>query len=124
MPNVKHNHVEKTSHPCQFPIELVERLILGLTNEGDLVVDPYSGVGSTACAALLQGRRAAGAELSAEYISIAKWRVEQAKQGFLQRRPLGKGIYVPGPNDKIAKRPFELGELVDGDIAIRDLLFQ
>jgi DNA modification methylase len=44
IPNVKHNQVEKTAHPCQFPIELVERLILALTNEDDLVVDPYLGV--------------------------------------------------------------------------------
>ncbi|MGH2468558.1 MAG: DNA-methyltransferase, partial [Chloroflexota bacterium] len=44
-PNVKSNHVEKTTHPCQFPVELVERFVLALTREGDLVVDPYMGVG-------------------------------------------------------------------------------
>ena len=44
-PNVKSNHPEKTIHPCQFPIELVERCILALTNERDYVLDPYSGVG-------------------------------------------------------------------------------
>lgn len=97
IPNVEHNHVEKTSHPCQFPIELVERLVLALTNKGDLVIDPYMGVGSSACAAVMHGRRAAGSDLSEEYISIAKDRVEQAKLGFLQRRPLGKEVYVPGP---------------------------
>jgi adenine-specific DNA-methyltransferase len=43
IPNVKHNHPEKTSHPCQFPIELIERLVLALTNPGDLVIDPYLG---------------------------------------------------------------------------------
>ncbi len=40
-PNVKHNHIEKTIHPCQFPVELVERLVLSLTRKGDLVLDPY-----------------------------------------------------------------------------------
>lgn len=45
IPNVKANHVEKTSHPCQFPIGLVGRLVLALTNEGDNVFDPYMGVG-------------------------------------------------------------------------------
>ena len=72
IPNVKNNHVEKTIHPCQFPIELVERLVLSMTNPGDLVIDPYLGVGSAACAAVMHGRRAAGADLSDEYISIAK----------------------------------------------------
>lgn len=47
IPNVKNNHVEKTIHPCQFPVELVERLVLALTNDGDWVLDPYMGVGTT-----------------------------------------------------------------------------
>jgi adenine-specific DNA-methyltransferase len=72
MPNVKHNHVEKTIHPCQFPIELVERLVLALTNPGDLVVDPYIGVGSAACAAVLHGRRAAGADTVANFLQVAR----------------------------------------------------
>ena len=38
VPNVKNNHVEKTIHPCQFPVELVQRLILALTNEGHTVL--------------------------------------------------------------------------------------
>jgi adenine-specific DNA-methyltransferase len=105
IPNVKHNHVEKTDHPCQFPIELVERLVLALTDADDLVVDPYLGVGSTACAAILNGRRAAGADISAEYVRIARQRIELAMSGALRRRPLGKPVYQPGPNDAIAKAP-------------------
>ncbi|MGH2353836.1 MAG: DNA-methyltransferase, partial [Chloroflexota bacterium] len=50
-PNVKANHIEKTVHPCQFPVELVERFVLSVTAPGDLVFDPYMGVGTTACAA-------------------------------------------------------------------------
>ena len=46
-PNVKSNHVEKTIHPCQFPVELVERLVLSMTDPGDSVFDPYMGVGSS-----------------------------------------------------------------------------
>ena len=109
IPNVKHNHVEKTAHPCQFPIELVERLVLALTNPHDLVVDPYIGVGSAACAAVLHNRRAAGSDLSHHYLSIARQRIELAMSGALKRRPLGREIYVPGPNDKIARRPDSLG---------------
>ena len=40
IPNVKANHPEKTIHPCQFPIELIERCVLSMTNEGDWVLDP------------------------------------------------------------------------------------
>ncbi len=42
-PNVKNNHVEKTVHPCQFPVELVERLVLSLTEPGDTVLDTLYG---------------------------------------------------------------------------------
>ena len=48
IPNVKSNHVEKTCHPCQFPIALVQRLVLALSNEHDILFDPFLGVGSTA----------------------------------------------------------------------------
>jgi adenine-specific DNA-methyltransferase len=111
IPNVKHNHIEKTIHPCQFPIELVERLVLALTNEGDLVVDPYIGVGSAACAALLHNRRAAGADTIAEYLKVAADRVAMAWWGKLPRRPLDRPVYVPGPTDRIAQMPEELRAL-------------
>src|SRR5207247_3887571 len=70
-PNVKSNHVEKTVNPCQFPVELVERFVLTVTRVGDLVVDPFMGVGTTACAAVMHGRRAAGAECVPEYLDVA-----------------------------------------------------
>lgn len=111
IPNVKHNHVEKTIHPCQFPIELVERLVLALTNPGDLVVDPYMGVGSAACAAVLHGRRAAGADTVADYLQIARERVKRAFQGELRTRPLGRPIYQPSAGDRIAQRPDQLSSI-------------
>jgi adenine-specific DNA-methyltransferase len=95
IPNVKHNHIEKTVHPCQFPVELVERLILSLTEEGDLVIDPYMGVGSTAVAAVRQGRRAAGAEIVPEYLGIARERVVKAANGQLRTRPMHRPVYQP-----------------------------
>ena len=72
IPNVMHNHIEKTEHPCQFPVELVERLVLTMTEEDDLVLDPYLGVGSAAVAAVMHGRRTAGAELDPGYARIAR----------------------------------------------------
>jgi adenine-specific DNA-methyltransferase len=94
-PNVKHNHIEKTIHPCQFPVELVERLVLALTDEDDLVVDPYIGVGSTAIAALVRGRRSAGADLMPEYIDLARDRILAASEGRLLTRPIDREVYKP-----------------------------
>ncbi len=56
IPNVKTNHVEKTVHPCQYPIELVERCILALTAKEDWILDPFAGVGSTILASLKNDR--------------------------------------------------------------------
>lgn len=104
IPNVKHNHVEKTSHPCQFPVELVERLVLSLTNEGDLVLDPFMGVGSTAVAAALHQRRSAGAEVNAEYTGVARQRIRAVMAGSIRTRPMDRPVYrPPAPNG--AARP-------------------
>lgn len=95
IPNVKSNHVEKTDHPCQFPVGLVERLVLGLTNPGDNVLDPYLGVGSSAIAALKHDRNAYGCDLDQTYIDIALKRVQQLRAGELRTRPMNKPIYDP-----------------------------
>ncbi len=81
IPNVKSNHVEKTEHPCQFPVELIERLVLCLSDEGDWVVDPFLGSGTSVIAAIRHGRRGAGAETVAKYITLARERVRQEFQG-------------------------------------------
>ena len=106
IPNVKHNHVEKTDHPCQFPVELIERFVLSMTEPDGLVVDPFMGVGSTAIAALKNGRRTAGAELVAAYAAIANERIEMLRAGLLRTRPMGKQVYRPN-GEQVAKSPFE-----------------
>jgi adenine-specific DNA-methyltransferase len=106
IPNVKHNHPEKTDHPCQFPIELVERLVLALTDKGDLVLDPYMGVGSALAAAVLHGRRAAGADIVRDYVATARRRVTQAAAGTLRVRPRERPVYVPPPNSTLTQRPW------------------
>lgn len=103
-PNVKANHVEKSIHPCQFPIELVERFVLAVTRPGDLVVDPFLGVGTTACAAVLHGRRAAGAELVPEYLAVARERLALAARGALPRRPRERPVHRPNPRSVLARR--------------------
>jgi adenine-specific DNA-methyltransferase len=103
-PNVKANHVEKTAHPCQFPVELVERVLLATTDPGDLVLDPYAGVGTTACAAVLHGRRAAGAEIVPQYVTIARERLAMAAAGTLATRPRTRPVHRPDPHSALARR--------------------
>lgn len=105
LPNLKQYHVEKTSHPCQFPIALPETFILALTKPRDLVVDPFLGAGTTAVAALKNRRRAAGAEVQSEYRRIIMERVRQLECGELPYRPRGKPIHTPAPNTKLTTPP-------------------
>lgn len=93
IPNVKSNHPEKTTHPCQFPIELIERLVLSMTNPGDVVFDPYAGVGSALCAAVIHGRKGYGADIMKDYLDIAEQRVKEAHEGTLKRRLMGTPVY-------------------------------
>ncbi len=95
IPNVKSNHVEKTIHPCQFPVELIERLVLALTDERENVLDPYMGVGSAVIAALMHQRAGYGCDTVSEYVEIARDRIAELRDGSLQTRPMGKPVYDP-----------------------------
>lgn len=95
IPNVKSNHVEKTKHPCQFPVELIERLVLSLTNEADWVLDPFLGTGTTIIAAIRHGRRGIGAETVPEYVELARQRIQQEMEGTLRTRPMDRPVYDP-----------------------------
>lgn len=106
IPNVKNNHVEKTEHPCQFPVELVERLVLSLTDEGDWVFDPFLGTGTSIVAALRHGRRGAGAEISARYVNVARERITKAMEGKLATRPMHKPVYDPKMAAAVSKSPW------------------
>ena len=94
-PNVKSNHVEKTIHPCQFPVELVERLVLSMTDPGDAVFDPYMGVGSSIIAALMHGRKAYGCDIVPEYVAIARERVQALYDARSARAPWGSRYTIP-----------------------------
>ena len=68
---IKHNK-KRDPHPCQLPIHLLDRLILLATDEGDIVLDPFSGTGTTAISAKRLGRNYIGFELDNEYVEISK----------------------------------------------------
>mgnify|MGYP000199102771 FL=1 len=95
IPNVKSNHVEKTVHPCQFPVELIERLVLSMTEEGDAVFDPYMGVGSSVVAAVKHGRKGYGCDVVHEYVNVAWDRLHQLRAGTLEMRPMARPVYDP-----------------------------
>ncbi len=99
IPNVKWNHPEKTEHPAQFPVELVERLVLALTNEDEWVFDPFMGVMSTAIAALKHKRRFIGAEINTGYYTRGLERLNLFSKGKLRIREMGTPIYEP-PGEK------------------------
>lgn len=107
IPNVKSNHPEKTEHPCQFPIELVERFVLALTNEDGWVLDPFGGVGSTAIAAIKNSRNVVSIEKQEEYCSVTEKRIQEFKEGRLKMRPINKEIHKPSNTDKVAQIPKE-----------------
>ncbi len=107
IPNVKANHPEKVDHPCQFPIELVERCVLALTNSNDTVYDPFAGVGSALIGALKNGRKALGTELDQNYVNIGLDRIKRLANDCLITRPIYQKIYEPRKNDKVAQIPKE-----------------
>ena len=105
IPNVKANHPEKTEHPCQFPVELVQRCVLALTQPEGVVFDPYCGVGSTIIAALQHNRKAIAAELDLSYIKITRERIQKFADGELPLRPLGKPIHQPSGKERVVQLP-------------------
>ncbi len=104
IPNVKSNHVEKTDHPCQFPVALVSRFIRALTSAGRVILDPYAGSGSTAIAALETGRKFCCIEIDKTYFEIAARRVNNWYNGEEKVRP-DLPVASPDPRTAVAERP-------------------
>lgn len=73
----KRSSKERTPHPAQFPIALINRIVLCCTNEGDLIFDPFLGSGTTAVSAILYKRKFLGIEINEDYLKIAVNRIEK-----------------------------------------------
>ncbi|MFA6186193.1 MAG: DNA methyltransferase [Phycisphaerae bacterium] len=78
---IKHNN-KRDLHPCQLPLHLLDRLILMTTDENDIVLDPFSGTGTTAISAKRLGRRYIGFELDEKYVEISKEKLKEVKPNF------------------------------------------
>ena len=110
IPNVKANHIEKTNHPCQYPVAIPQRLIRALAPADGLVLDPYMGVGSTGVAALIEGRKFVGTEIQKEYYDIAYERIKSAIEGTVKIRE-DIPVAVPNPNTEVARLPDEFAKV-------------
>lgn len=83
--NVGHNHPEKTGHPAQFPLELARRAMQIYSLPGDLVIDPFSGSGTTHVAAIQTGRSFSGCDLF--YEDIRRERLKTAFPDLVSHLP-------------------------------------
>lgn len=116
IPNVKANHIEKTIHPCQFPIAVAERCILALSNENDWVLDPYVGVGSSVIASIMNNRNCIGIDKHKKYLQIGQQRVDAFHEGNLKYRPIGKDVFVPDSSKlAVAKTPIHFKKARNGE---------
>ena len=73
---IRHNK-HRDPHPCQLPVHLLERILLMSTDEGDVVLDPFMGTGTTAVAAARLGRNVIGMDIDSEYVQITKEKLAQ-----------------------------------------------
>jgi len=71
---------ERTPHPCQFPTDLVDRLVRGFSNEGDIVFDPFAGSGTTLESCIKHGRYCVGFEIRRDYCDIAANRIKEYRK--------------------------------------------
>lgn len=106
IPRVGNRHPEKVEgHPCQFPVELVERCVLALTNEGDTVYDPFAGIGSTLIGATKNMRIGLGCDSQQIFVTHGLLRLEALAKGELKTRPMYKQANIPAPTHKVGQKP-------------------
>lgn len=97
---LKHNS-KRVDHPCQLPPQLMRRLISLYTREGEFVLDPFNGAGTTTLVAQELGRKYIGFELSEYYHQIALNRHEELEAGI---DPFAKRKYTPTAKNSRVKR--------------------
>jgi site-specific DNA-methyltransferase (adenine-specific) len=103
---IKHNS-KRDPHPCQLPIHLLDRIILMTTDEGDIVLDPFSGTGTTAISAKRLGRNYIGFELDKKYVEISQQKLEKTKPNY----KIGKSWVSFYLNDIVTIRNIDWADL-------------
>ena len=92
-----------TMFPLGFPLNILRNK----SQKGDIVLDPYAGVGTTLIAAIMNDRKAIGSEKEPEYCKTARDRIQSYFSGTLPYRNLGKPIFVPTGREKVSQIPKE-----------------
>ena len=106
--NIPPESARRVGHPAPFPVELPEQLIRLYSFEGDLVLDPFMGSGSTLVAAARQGRRYVGYDLDPAFVELARARV--AAEGHLEEPRSGRARRARDSGEAataVAKRELE-----------------
>ncbi|NUM35221.1 MAG: DNA adenine methylase [Candidatus Brocadiae bacterium] len=78
---IKH-HQKRDLHPCQLPVHLIDRLILMTTDENDIILDPFSGTGTTSISAKRLGRKYIAFDLDSKYVEISKEKLKNTKPNY------------------------------------------
>ncbi|MEK6690349.1 MAG: site-specific DNA-methyltransferase [Nitrospirota bacterium] len=78
----------RDEHPCQLPVHLLERLLIMSTDEGDIVLDPFIGTGTTAIAAKRLGRKFIGIDIDPKYVEITNRKLAETESTMIN------GCYV------------------------------
>jgi len=80
---------ERTDHPAQFPTDLIDRIVLGFSNENEIILDPFMGSGSTAISCIKNNRKVVGFEIKKDYCELEVQRIlayrKQQKEEMAQK---------------------------------------
>jgi site-specific DNA-methyltransferase (adenine-specific) len=107
----------RDEHPCQLPIHLLERLLLMSSDEGDVILDPFIGTGTTAIAAKRLGRKFIGIDIDPKYIEITNRKLEQVEPTVIN------GCYVSiFLDDVITVRDKDWAKIKDAFVIPKDPL--
>ncbi|MBK9387885.1 MAG: site-specific DNA-methyltransferase [Planctomycetes bacterium] len=81
---------ERTAHPAQFPVAVIERIVRACSNVGDLILDPFMGSGTVAEVAMRLGRAVVGIEIDARYVELARGRLRRAREVLIAEQAQGR----------------------------------
>lgn len=87
--------IQKSVHPTQKPLELIERIVLATTNPGDTVLDVFAGSGTTAVAAIINGRKFLGCDSDSRYVDMSNRRIRDSQ---------GRRTIINESGGQVAKR--------------------
>ena len=91
-------------HPCQMPEKVLERIVLASSDPGDLVLDPFSGSGTTSAVAARLGRSYLGLDISETYVAESRKRIAETLAGTRETTDIAENPALLRPGRKVGKR--------------------